>query len=419
MERILFCIDLKCFYASVECSDLNYDPFTTPLAVVDKDRGPNSVVLAISPYLKSLGVKSRCRLKDLPTTLSIIYIKPRMQRYIDVSTEIIGIYLDFIAEEDLHVYSIDEAFLDFTTYLSLYKKEPIKIAKDIADVIYKKTKIIATIGISFNLFMAKVCMDNEAKYAHENHYIAQWRQEDIEKKLWKITPITDMWGIGHGLGKKLHAMGIESIGDLAHYNPHVLKQTFGVIGTEIHNHANGIDLSFIQEKPKHPHAKSFSLGQCFYQDYHHDTIKTVIKEMVFQICKRLHKHQFVTQGVSLSLGYHYQESITGKGMSIQLEQKTDSEKIIRAAVLQLLEKIHHQEIIRKIHISVFDLSCKTEMNLNLFESLEEGEKEEQLLDCLLKIEAKYQKGSVYKAVSFLKEGTTRSRNTLIGGHNAK
>ena len=255
--RNIICIDLKSFFASCECVERNLNPFKTPLIVADPQRGGGAITLAVTPYLKKLGVKSRGRVYEIPKNIkNIIVAPPRMSLYIRKSKEVLDIYLDYVSKEDLHVYSIDEVFMDVTDYLKMYKKTDYELAIEILNTISKKTGLTATCGIGSNLFMAKVAMDVEAK--HNKDCIAKWTSEDIAKKLWKIKPLSKVWGIGARTEKKLNDMGLYSIYDVAHLDKEILIKKFGIIGEEIWNHCNGIDQAMINELKVPPKNKSYS-----------------------------------------------------------------------------------------------------------------------------------------------------------------
>lgn len=193
-ERNILCIDLKSFFASVECVERNLDPFTTPLIVADPSRKGGAITLAVTPYMKTLGVPSRGRVFEIPKNIKYITAPPRMSLYVKKSKEVINCFLDFISKEDMHVYSIDEAFLDVTDYLKLYKMDDITLAKTIMARIKEKTGLTSTCGIGPNLLLAKVALDIESK--HSPDFIAKWTYEDVKTKLWNITPLDEMWGIG-------------------------------------------------------------------------------------------------------------------------------------------------------------------------------------------------------------------------------
>src|SRR5690554_6441510 len=210
------CIDLKCFYASVECVERGLDPFTTPLVVADETRGKGSICLAVSSKMKALGVKNRCRLFEIPSHIKYLIAKPRMSKYIEHSANIYGIYLKYISKEDIHVYSIDEAFLDVTHYKKLYKKTALEIGQMIIDDIYQTTGLTATCGVGTNLYLAKVALDIEAK--KNNSHIAYLDEELYKQSLWNHLPLTDFWQIGRGISKRLNKLGLFTMRDVAHAN---------------------------------------------------------------------------------------------------------------------------------------------------------------------------------------------------------
>ncbi len=213
-ERMYVCIDLKSFYASVECVERGLDPMTTNLAVADPERSDKTICLAISPSMKALGIKNRCRVFQIPKSVKYIMAPPRMKLYIDYSADIYEVYLKYIAKEDIHVYSIDEAFLDVTHYLSLYQLTAKELAVQIMADIKESTGITATAGIGTNLYLAKVALDITAKHVKDN--IGYLDEELYRKTLWKHRPLTDFWRVGAGTVKRLNSMGLMTMGDVAH-----------------------------------------------------------------------------------------------------------------------------------------------------------------------------------------------------------
>ena len=273
-QRNIMCIDLKSFFASCECIERGLDPFKVPLVVANPKQGNGAITLAVTPYLKKQGVGSRTRLYDIPPNIKYTIVPPRMKLYIEKSKEVVGIYLDYVAKEDLHVYSIDECFLDVTDYLKLYKKTDYELAEEILKKVESTTGLTATCGIGPNLLLAKVAMDTEAK-KYKNG-IAKWKYEDIPNKLWPITPLSKMWGIGSRMEKNLNNLGIYKIEDLAKYDVNKLKDKFGVMGLELWNHANGIDLSRIADFKVIAKDKSYSHSQVLFKDYNGNNIKLII-----------------------------------------------------------------------------------------------------------------------------------------------
>ena len=414
LDRHFLCIDLKSFFASCECLIRNLDPFTYPLVVANPNQGMGAITLAVTPYLKSLGVKSRGRLYEIPKNIKYYIAKPQMNLYIKKSSEVVNIYLKYVAIEDLHVYSIDECFLDITDYLKLYKKSDYEIAKMILEDIRKNVGLYATCGIGPNMLLAKVAMDIEAK--HNSDFIAKWTYDDIPTKLWNISPLSKMWGIGPRMEKNLNKLNIYSIKDLAYYDPHKLKQKFGVMGLELWNHANGIDLSRIKDFTK-VKDKSYSHSQVLFKDYDGNNIKIIIKEMIEVLTNRMranHKTCLV-----IGLGIKYSKNI-GDGFyhHLKLDTPTDNDNLIYNTCLMIFDKFYQNLPIRKVTISCGNLQDKVGMQLNIFESYEEAKNEEEINKTIDLIKDKYGKNSLLKASSLLEYSTIKERNKKIGGHMA-
>ena len=241
IDRNILAIDLKSFYASVECLDRGLDPFSTPLVVADESRGDGTIVLAASPFIKEkYHVPSRCRLSEVPKDIpGLIIAMPKMKRYLEVSAKVNDIYLEFVSEADLFVYSIDESFLDVTNYLKRNNDTPKSYAQKIIRQIRARTGLVVTAGIGLNLFMAKACMDVEAK--RNKDFLAEWDYSSIPEHLWTVKPLSKMWGIGKQLEKRLNKMGFYTVGDIAVSDPKFLKRKLGVIGEEIYYHSLGYD----------------------------------------------------------------------------------------------------------------------------------------------------------------------------------
>ncbi|MBP3664546.1 MAG: DNA repair protein, partial [Tyzzerella sp.] len=225
-RRTYICIDLKSFYASVECRERGLDPMTTNLVVADLERTEKTICLAVSPAMKTLGIPGRCRIFEIPKQIEYIAAPPRMQLYIDYAAEIYGIYLKYIAKEDIHVYSIDEVFLDVTDYLTMYQMSAKELGITIMDDICKTTGITATCGIGTNLYLAKVALDITAK--HVEDHIGELDEDSYCRTLWKHKPITDFWRVGAGIAKRLESIGIHTMGDVAHTDEDILYKLFGV-----------------------------------------------------------------------------------------------------------------------------------------------------------------------------------------------
>ena len=407
-------IDLKSFFASCECVARGLDPFSTPLVVANPSQGGGAITLAVTPYLKKQGVPSRGRIFEIPKNIKYQIVPPRMNYYVAMSKKVISVYLQFVAKEDLHVYSIDECFLDVTHYLKLYKKTDYELAEEILKEITKQTGLTATCGIGPNILLAKIAMDTEAK-KYKNG-IAKWTMEDVEKKLWKITPLSKMWSIGPRMEKRLNALGIYSVGDLALTSKNYLKDKFGVMGEELWLHANGIDNSVISKLDKHPKDKSYSNSQVLFKDYNGNNVKIIIEEMVDVVVKRLRLANKQTQIIGLAIGY---SKTTGGGFyrTLKLDNPTQDTKLILDTCYMLFDRYYNDKPIRKVGVSLGGLRDKINRQLNLFTNYEEEDKEEKKNKVIDEITKKYGKNSILRASSLLADSTIRDRNKKRGGHN--
>ena len=416
IERNIICIDLKSFFASCECVERNLNPFTTPLVVAEPNRD-GAITLAVTPYMKKLGVKSRGRIYEIPKNINYITAKPRMSLYIKKSKEVVDVYLDYVSEEDLHIYSIDECFLDVTNYLKLYNKTTKELALDIMKNIYKKTHLCATAGIGPNLLLAKISMDIEAK--HNKDFIAEWTYNDVETKLWNITPLSKMWGIGTRMERNLNNIGIKKIGDIANYNKLKLKEKFGIIGEELWYHANGIDLSKISDFKRVAKEKSISNSQVLYKDYYNNDVLLIIKEVLSLLLKRLRKENLLTKHISLHINY---SKNTGGYFSVskKLDQETNDEALLYKILLNMFNSYYEENMpVRKVGISLSKLEKNNHIQLNLFENIKEVNDKNNLNNTIDKINDKYGNNSILRATSLLSNSTIKSRNEKIGGHNAR
>ncbi len=413
-ERHFLCIDLKSFFASCECIERGLDPFTTPLVVANKNQGQGAITLAVTPYLKNFGIKGRSRLYEIPKNIPYTIVNPRMKLYLAMSKQVVSIYLDYVAEEDLHIYSIDECFLDVTSYLKFYQKTDYELALDILNTIKEKTKLTATCGIGPNMLLAKVSMDIDAK--HEPNCIAKWTMEDIPTKLWSIEPLSKMWGIGPRMEKHLNALGIFSIKDLANFDKNKLKDKFGIMGLELWNHANGIDTSKISDFKKLVQEKSFSHSQVLFKDYYADNASLIIEEMSEVLATRLRQNNYET--TSIGLGISYSKNINdGFYHHLKLENPTQNGATINQACQHLFLKYYSNLPIRKISISCGKLTKVCGKQLNLFEEYNHSLKEDNYNQVIDEIKNKYGKNSLLKASSLLPDSTIIARNQKIGGHH--
>ena len=411
-NRTIAVIDLKAFYSFVECIDRGLDAWSAPLVVADKDRGKNTIVLSVSPYLKSKGIPSRLRIKELPKGYNYIYAVPRMERYIEKSAEVVKIMMEFVSHEDIHVYSIDEAFLDITSYLNYYKLTPLQLVSKIIKRIKDETGLQATGGIGSNFFLAKVALYIYAK--HEKNGIATLYEKDIQTKLWPITPLTKIWGIGERTALKLNAIGIFTMGDLANSNRDYIHDHFGIIGDQLVDHANGIDESDIHEVYV-PKSTSLSLGQVLFKDFNKDNAVTIIREMCDDLSHRLRKENKLTELVSLYIGYS-KETMGGFSRQMSLLQPTDdTEELFKA-----LMEIYHEHIenypIRRIGINFGKLSTSGYKQKNMFEDTKKQKNNHDLLKTMDKLKDKYGSNILLRASALTEDSTAIERHNQIGGH---
>lgn len=411
-----FCIDLKSFYASVECINRGLDPFKTALVVADESRGNGSVVLAVTPYLKKLGVKSRCRIFDLPKDMKIIYAKPRMKLYIEESSKVYKVYLKYFSSDDIHIYSIDECFIYVTPYLKYYNKNNIELADLIISEILNTTGLQVSCGIGENMFLSKVALDIYAKKEKSNRYYLE--KDYFLNDLSYYKPLTDIWGIGNNIEKRLNNLGIYNLEDIRNNREKLIKE-FGIIGEEMYNHSMGIDDYTIKKiKNYKPLSKSIGHGQVLFEDYNKHNIKVVILEMVDVLVLKLIKKNLLCGNIRLGIGYnkHY-----GGGFSRQkkLENYTNNAKVIYDNMIDIFEEFIGDFPIRKVYLSLSDFKENKFKVVSLFDDNNKLDKDEKLYKTILNIKEKHGRSSLNKAVSHTKDGTELKRSKLVGGHNAE
>ena len=490
---VYIAIDLKSFYASVECVDRQLDPLTTNLVVADQSRTEKTICLAVSPSLKSFGIPGRprlfevvqkvrevnwerqrfapghrfseksCQLPELMSNpaleLDYIVAPPRMARYVEVSTQIYGIYLEYIAPEHIHVYSIDEVFIDATPYLKLYKATARELTMKLVQAVLQKTGITATAGIGSNLYLCKVAMDIDAKHApadKDGVRIAELDEQSYRRKLWSHRPLTDFWRVGHGYASKLESHGMYTMGDVARIslkNEDLLYKLFGVNAELLIDHAWGWEHCTIADiKSYKPENNSLSSGQVLQEPYDFKKARLVVLEMTDSLSLDLVEKKVVTDQIVLTIGYdaankNYQgEFVTdsyGRQMpkgahgSSNLGRQTASSKIITEAMLKLFDRIVNPELlIRRITVVANHVISEDQVpeprglvQADLFTDFEEQkkkealeqdelEKEKRLRLAILDIKKKFGKNAVLKVMNLMDGATAKERNEQIGGHKA-
>lgn len=499
-KKVYIAIDLKSFYASVECQDRGLNPLTTNLVVADESRTEKTICLAVSPSLKSYGISGRARLfeviervkqvnaerllnapernfrssssnnievqSDPSLKLDFIIADPRMRRYMEVSSNVYSIYLRYIAPEDIHVYSIDEVFMDVTHYLKIYNTTPRELAmKMIHDVLFE-TGVTATAGIGTNMYLCKVAMDIVAKKMPADEYgvrIAELDEHSYREKLWDHKPLTDFWRVGHGISKRLQTVGIFTMGDIARcsigtendfYNEDLLYRLFGINAELLIDHAWGYEPTEISDiKAYKPENNSLSSGQVLPEPYTFEKARLIVNEMTDLLVLDLVAKRLVTDRIVLTVCYdtecltrpeiarlyhgpivsdHYGKPVPKNAHgTINLGKKTSSSRLIIEKALELYGQITDRNLlVRRIYVvagHVYDERKEAESSafeqLDLFtdyDALEKEKKKEQrerqMQNAILNIKSRYGKNAILKGMNLEKGGTAIERNSQVGGH---
>lgn len=417
-NKIYLCIDLKSFYASVECVERGWDPLTARLVVADPERSEKTICLAVSPALKQMGVPNRCRVFQIPKEIPYKMAPPRMQLYIDYAAEIYGVYLKYIAKEDIQVYSIDEAFLDVTDYLHLYQMTAVELGRKIMQDILDTTKIPAACGVGTNLYLAKVALDIMAK--HETDRIAYLDEARYREKLWKHKPLTDFWRVGRGTVERLSNMGICTMKEIAHARESLLYKAFGIDAELLIDHAWGREPVTIADiKAYRPKNTSFSSGQVLPRDYEYEEGVLVVKEMADLLCLDLVDQCLVTSHISLVIGYSNQKCFEPARGSTTLRSATSSNRRLLSYVEQLYRRIVRPgAYIRRITLTYTGVMTEDYQQFDLFSNPEETEKDVKAQRAVISIKQRYGRNAILKGMNLEESATTIERNGQIGGHKS-
>ena len=466
--RTYICIDLKTFYASVECAERGRDPFTTNLVVADPSRGPNTICLAISPAMKALGIRNRCRVFEIPRDVDYIMARPRMRRYMEVSARIYGIYLQYVSPDDVHVYSVDECFIDATPYLRLYRTDARGFARELMGAVLAQTGIYATAGIGTNLFLAKVALDVTAK--HDPHGIGELDEASFREKIWPHRPITDIWGIGPGIAARLARHNVHDLMGVAALDERILYDELGVDAEYLIDHAHGREPCTIAEIHAYrPAAESISNGQVLHEDYDAETARTVMREMVDASVLDLVARHAVCERISLAVGYgrgaapvpgtvgrgcvdparhsaaddtmDFREGRGGWGEIYRGEHgtrrvgargafghgggqrklgvRTNSFKELMAVFEELFDTtVDRTRAIRRITVGFGDLMPEELATEDLFTDTAAREEERSLARAMLAVKGRWGGNALVRGTSFKQGATGRDRNEQVGGHHA-
>lgn len=412
------CIDLKSFYASVECVERGLDPMTTDLVVADPERTDKTICLAVSPSLKAKGVKNRCRLFEIPNGMNYIIAPPRMQKYIDYAAEIYAVYLEYIAPEDIHVYSIDEAFIDVTNYLWLYGMTAAELAKTLMQKIYEKVGVRAACGIGTNLYLCKIALDITAK--HSPDFIGFLDEEKYIETMWSHKPLTDFWRIGRGVSERLARYGIYTMGDIAHTPEDFLYKWFGIDAELLIDHAWGRESTTMADiKGYRSRSNCLTNGQVLMRDYSNGEARLILAEMLDLLCLDMVKKHLVTDSVSIYVGYSNALCLPLARGTARIPQKTNADSVIIPAVTALFDRVVDTRFpVRRINIT-FNRVCEdnSATQLNFFDG--DGMVKNKIIqETMLEIKARHGKNAILKGMNFKEAATTRERNMQIGGHKS-
>lgn len=418
MDRVYLCIDFKTFFASVECAERGLNPFCTNLVVADTSRGKGTICLAISPQMKMLGIKNRCRLFEIPDNVKFIAAMPRMQKYIEYAANIYAIYLKYFAKEDIHVYSIDESFIDITHYLKMYKMKSKELAQLIMKEVYDTYKISSACGIGTNLYLAKIALDIMAKHSTDN--IGWLTEERYKKELWHHQPLSDFWQIGNGIETRLKKYGILNMYDIAHTNPKILYKEFGVNAEFLIDHSLGIEPCTIADiKAYKPKSNSICNSQILFEDYSYEKAEIVLKEMIEIKSLELVENDLVTERIKLYIGYS-KDRIESTGGSVTLSKPTNVFTDLEEVFLKLYRKTTNRNVpIRRIGVYFEKVSKIDYEQLDLFVDQAKLEKERNLEKTIAQVKNKLGKNAILRGMNLVDGATAKIRNTLIGGHNGQ
>jgi DNA polymerase V len=407
-HNVIF-VDMKSFFASIEAVERNLDSLKTLLVVVGDRNRSGSMVLASTPAMKAkFGIKTGSRLYEVPKIRGIQIVEARMGFYLQKSLEITNILTRFAPWDSIHQYSIDEAAI----YIGNSKKlfgTPRQVAKIMQKTIYEETKLLSCYGIGPNKFLAKVILDTLGK----KQGIAECQYEDVPKLIWPL-PLSQVWGIGKRMEKKLNAMNIYTLGELAHYPLELLRKKFGVIGEQLYWHAHGIDLSPVTYDQDFSIQKGIGKGITLLRDYEDiEEIKTVILELCEDTAMRAREEKLAARTISLAIGYSQYDGGGGFHRSKTIEMATNITMNIYRVCLLLLHKHYSGRIVRSIHVSLSNLEKDESIQMNLFE---DEYKQRTLGYVMDQIRNKYGSTAILRGRSYTKGGTTIARSHTLGGH---
>lgn len=461
MGRTYAAIDLKSFFASVECILRGLDPLKAKLVVADESRTEKTICLAVTPALKAYGIPGRARLFEVNQKvrevqrrtgekIEFTIAKPQMAKYVEYSTKVYNVYLKYVSAEDIHAYSIDECFLDLTRYLKLYKKTARELVKTIIQDVFTTTGITATGGIGTNLYLCKIAMDVMAKHVEADDdgvRIAELDEMSYRKQLWSHRPITSFWQVGRGIAERLEncrlnaGRGIYTMGDIARVsvkNPEALYKLFGVNAEILIDHAWGYEPCTIADiKKSKPRNRSTGEGQVLQDPYPFDKARLVVREMVDTVSMTLIAHDLVTNAMVLTVGYDRENVDKGiyRGETVMdvygrmlpkpahgtanIGYYTSSQSVMADAVMKLFDRIVDPKLtVRRLNLVAADIVDASHEQYDLFTDVKKQEREKKRLKAELLIKKRFGKNAIVKGMDLQEGATTIERNGQIGGHRA-
>jgi len=460
-SRTYAAIDLKSFFASVECILRGLDPLKAKLVVADESRTEKTICLAVTPALKAYGIPGRARLFEVNQKvrevlrrtgekIEFTIAKPQMAKYVEYSTKVYNVYLKYVSAEDIHAYSIDECFLDLTRYLKLYKKTARELVKTIIQDVFATTGITATGGIGTNLYLCKIAMDVMAKHVDadaDGVRIAELDEMSYRRQLWSHRPLTSFWQVGRGIAERLEncrlnaGRGIYTMGDIARVsvkNPDALYKLFGVNAEILIDHAWGYEPCTIADiKKAKPRNRSTGEGQVLQDPYPFDKARLVVREMVDTVSMTLIAHDLVTNAMVLTVGYDRENVDKGiyRGVTVtdfygrtipkpahgtaSIGYYTSSQSVIADAVMKLFDRIVDPKLtVRRLNLVAADIVDASHEQYDLFTDVQKQEKEKKRLKAELLIKKRFGKNAIVKGMDLQEGATTIERNGQIGGHRA-
>lgn len=416
--RNYICIDLKSFYASVECVERGLDPMTTRLVVADPERTDKTICLAVSPAMKELGVRNRCRVFEIPQSISYITAPPRMQLYIDYSADIYRVYLKYFSKEDIHVYSIDEVFIDVTDYVKLYEMTPRMLGEAVMSDVLRTIGIPSTCGIGTNLYLAKVALDITAKHAADR--IGELDEDAYRRDLWDHRPLTDFWRVGPGIANTLERRGIYTMREIANAQEDDLYHLFGVDAELLIDHAWGREtVTMADIKAYKAENNCLSSGQVLACAYSYEKAALIVKEMADLLCLDLVDKDLVTTGATLHISYDKNLLRESSHATVSFVMPTSSARLILPEIEYLYRRIADKRGgIRRVNLTFLKVEKEECRQYNFLIDTKELEKEKKIQQAMLSIKKKYGKNAVLKGMNLEEGATTMERNMQIGGHKS-